>query len=118
MGGWNLRRKKPDYIEWDAEKAEAGGYTKSELEIIADQMLKDHGNEIDPDTGKKRGLTKGDNPVLLYDHLRQRRRREILSNSGSVDPSAVSGLYWRADPKGRRINSQSARDKGAAWYAD
>lgn len=117
MGSWNRRRPKPDYIEYDEEKARLGGYTKAQMEIIADQMLRDDANRIDPETGKKRGL-KGDDPILFYDHLRQRRRREIHSTSGSVDPSVVSGIYWRSDPSGRKVNSPEARAKGAAYYSD
>ena len=117
MGSWNRRRQKPDYIEYDPEKAKAGKYTKTELEVIADQFLREHANEVDEETGKKRGL-RGDDPILFYEHLRQRRRREIMSNSGSVDPSVVSGIYWRADANGRRINSAEARARGAAYYAD
>ena len=117
MGNWNRRRQKPDYIEFDPEKAKAGGYTKSELEIIADQMLREQANEIEEETGKKRGL-KGDNPILFYEHLRQRRRREIHSTSGSVDPSAVQGMYWRSSPNGRKVNSEEARKRGAAYYSD
>lgn len=117
MGNWNRRRQKPDHIEYDPAKAQAGGYTKTELEVIADQMLREAANEIEPETGKKRGL-KGDDPILFYEHLRQRRRREIHSSSGSIDPSVVSGLYWRAAPDGRRVNSVEARAKGAAYFAD
>ncbi len=117
MGSWNRRRQKPDHIEFDPEKAKAGKYTKTQLEIIADQMLREQANEIEEETGKKRGL-KGDDPILFYEHLRQRRRREIHSNSGMVDPSVVSGMYWRSDPSGRKVNNEAARKKGAAWYSD
>ena len=60
----------------------------------------------------------GENPILFEEHLHSRRRREIYAAAGQVDPSIVSGLYYRAHPQGRKINSLKARtEQGASYYA-
>lgn len=66
--------------------------------------------------GAVRGIG-GDNPILFEEHFQSRRRREIYNSLGSPDPSIVSGIYNRAHPQGRKINSPEARAKhGASYY--
>lgn len=66
--------------------------------------------------GAVRGIG-GENPILFEEHFQSRRRREIYNSLGSPDPSIVSGIYNRAHPQGRKINTAEARKKhGASWY--
>jgi hypothetical protein len=66
--------------------------------------------------GAVRGIG-GDNPILFEEHFQSRRRREIYNSLGSPDPSIVSGMYNRAHPQGRKINSPEARARhGASYY--
>lgn len=66
--------------------------------------------------GAVRGIG-GEAPILFEEHFQSRRRREIYNSLGSPDPSIVSGMYNRAHPQGRKINSAEARKKhGASWY--
>lgn len=66
--------------------------------------------------GAVRGIG-GDNPILFEEHFQSRRRREIYNSLGSPDPSIVSGIYNRAHPQGRKINTPEARAKhGASYY--
>lgn len=66
--------------------------------------------------GAVRGIG-GENPILFEEHFQSRRRREIYTSLGSPDPSIVSGMYNRAHPQGRKINSEKARrEHGASWY--
>lgn len=66
--------------------------------------------------GKAKG-TKGENPILFEEHIIQRKRREIASSTGDIDPSIVRGIYWRAYPLGgRQINSKEDRAKRGLGY--
>lgn len=66
--------------------------------------------------GAVRGIG-GENPILFEEHFQSRRRREIYNSLGSPDPSIVSGMYNRAHPQGRKINTPEARAKhGASYY--
>lgn len=66
--------------------------------------------------GAVRGIG-GENPILFEEHFQSRRRREIYNSLGSPDPSIVSGIYNRAHPQGRKINTPEARAKhGASYY--
>lgn len=118
MKGWGRRPSRPkpeDRIEWDEEKALAGGYTNKQLEFLCDQFLRDDVDSIDSETGKKRGL-RGKDPILFEEHIYQRRRREILNQNGVPEPGLVQGLYWRSHPEGRKVNSPEARKRGAGHY--
>jgi hypothetical protein len=67
--------------------------------------------------GKAKGF-KGDNPVLLEEHLIARKRREIFCENGTPDPNIVAGSYNKTHPEGRRVNSdESRRVHGAAFYS-
>lgn len=96
--------------------------TNRELEEAADELLRAHAKEIDPETGKVRGL-KGDAPILFAEHLYSRRRREIqVTSTGVPDPAYTlndkgqPGMYWRVAPNGRRVNSTEARKNGGASF--
>lgn len=104
-----------DGVVFDAEKAARGEYTATELDAFANQMLKEQAREIDPETGKRRGV-RGENPILFPEHEHTRRRREILNDSGTPDPSIVAGIYYRAHPEGRKINTPEARSRGASFF--
>lgn len=67
--------------------------------------------------GKDKGF-KGDNPVLLEEHLIARKRREIYCENGTPDPNIVAGSYNKTHPQGRRVNSLESRLKhGASYYS-
>lgn len=62
--------------------------------------------------------------ILMYEHLKERRKREIYVTSGKPDKVLMASLsadeqfmYWRTHPKGRSVNSKEQREKnGAGWY--
>lgn len=113
--GWKRRPsyRKDERIEFDPNRDD---YTARELEQLADQMLRDQAREIDPETGKERGIG-GEDPILFAEHLYQRQKREILNENGVPEPGLVQGMYYRAHPEGRKINSEEQRKKhGASYY--
>lgn len=115
MSGWHKHTSKSDE-EYDPEKAARGEYTARDLERFADQMLRQQANAVDPDTGKRRGID-GENPILFAEHEYARKRREIFTESGTPDPSLVSGIYNRTHPQGRKVNSEEQRRRnGASFY--
>lgn len=89
------------------------------LEEQADLLLREHAKEIDPETGKPRGIG-GKDPILFQEHLYARKRREIYPTSenanGVVDPSVQQGMYNRQHPQGRKVNSDEQRVKNGASY--
>lgn len=91
-------------------------YTPSELDLMADEILRAHARSIDLDTGKPHGI-KGDNPVLFEEHLYARKRREIYNQNGTPDPSINEGMFWRTHPQGRKVNNETQRKRhGASFY--
>lgn len=66
--------------------------------------------------GAVRGIG-GKDPILFEEHFQSRKRREIYNSLGAPDPSIVSGMYNRAHPQGRKINTPEARARhGASYY--
>jgi hypothetical protein len=65
--------------------------------------------------GRPRSIA-GPNPILLEEHLRERRSREIYTEIGTPDPSIVRGLYFRAHPEGRKLSSAAQRRDSAAGF--
>lgn len=113
MPGWKRRPVAPPE---DLVYEEGRQYTARELEALADQFLRADAKEIDPETGKERGIG-GKDPILFAEHIYQRQKREILNENGVPEPGLVSGLYIRSHPEGRRINSKEQRTKhGASYY--
>lgn len=112
MSGWNKNFGKQERIEFDPDAK----YSKRELEILADQYLRDDARSVNPETGKERGIG-GDNPILFAEHEYSRKRREIYVKDGTPDPSLVSGIYFRTHPQGRKVNSDVQRKtNGASFY--
>lgn len=113
MTGWKRRPpfKRDERIEFEEGKE----YTARELEQLADQLLRDDAREVDPDTGKERGIG-GDNPILFPEHIYQRQKREILNENGVPEPGLVRGIYYRSHPEGRKVNSEEQRKKHGASY--
>lgn len=89
------------------------------LECQADVLLRAHAKEVDPETGKPRGIG-GDDPILFFEHLAMRKRREIYpltdQSNGVVDPSIEQGMYNRQHPQGRKVNSDEQRSRNGASY--
>lgn len=66
--------------------------------------------------GERRGIG-GKDPILFESHIADRKRREIMVASGIPDPGLVSGLYNRAHPQGRRVNTPEHRKAtGSSFY--
>lgn len=90
--------------EPDEEFQEGKEYTEAQLEAFADQILR----EDRKDTGEQHGIL---NDRQVYAH----QRREVLNETGTPEPEIASGIYWRAHPEGRGINSKQSRTtKGGA----
>lgn len=89
------------------------------LEEQADELLRAHAKEVNPKTGKPRGIG-GEDPILFAEHLYARKRREIYPTSenanGVVDPSVQQGMFNRQHPQGRKVNSDEQRRKNGASY--
>jgi len=91
-------------------------YTPSELDLMADEILRAHARSIDPETGKPVGIGASP-PILFEEHVYSRKRREIYNQNGVPDPNIVSGIYWRTHPQGRKVTTPEQRKKnGASWY--
>lgn len=117
---WQRRftREPVDPETLDAEKTD---YSNRELEDFADAILRKDAKENNP--------IHGENPILFDEHLYNRRRREILVNSGT--PDEIQGLddergihrgdgqkiFNRTHPQGRKVNSEHQRKtNGASYY--
>lgn len=99
-------------VDFDPEKK----YTDRELEELADELLRAQAREVDPKSGKERGIG-GLDPILFEEHIYSRKRREIYPENGTPDPALVSGSYNKSHPEGRKINSPEARRRhGASYY--
>lgn len=105
------------------------------MEQLADQFLRDDARsiarcectcaecseglhcrqEVCTETGKERGIG-GEDPILFDEHIYQRQKREILNENGVPEPGLVQGIYYRAHPEGRKINSEEQRKKHGASY--
>lgn len=95
----------PEWAEFSLEKE----YTPGELDYFTDMILR-----ADIRAGNK---LRGDNPILLREHMKTRYKREIYNQNGIPDPSIEQGMYFRTHPEGRKVNSEEARKKhGASYY--
>lgn len=113
MPGW---KRRPNYNRDERiEYVEGTEYNARELEQLADQFLRDDARTVDEETGKERGIG-GENPILFAEHLYQRQKREILNENGVPEPGLVQGIYYRAHPEGRKINSEEQRKRNGASY--
>jgi hypothetical protein len=82
-------------------------YSRAELAFIADEMLRAD-FKVRPNS---------DYPVvLLEEHLKPRRKREIYVGNGIPDPSVASGLYNRTHPEGRKFHTDPAMRKEHGFY--
>jgi len=69
-------------------------------------------------SGRRGGITTGDHPVLLDEHLRDRTSREVYTAAGTPDPGITRGMFWRTHPEGRRASTPEQRQQsGAGFYA-
>lgn len=48
--------------------------------------------------------------------LQDRKRVEIYSETGTVDPSVEEGMYFRTHPDGREFRPEGERPKGKGFY--
>lgn len=79
-----------------------------ELDFMADEILR--ASFTHPKAHQEHPM------ILLEEHLKPRRRREIYVGTGIPDPSFYQGIYWRTHPQGRKVNSDEARAQGAGYY--
>jgi hypothetical protein len=96
-------------IKEEVEDYEEGrDYSDDEMILLAEKILL---TDPKPPT---------EDPMWLNGEMYYRRmRREIYTVAGTPDPSIVSGLYWRAHPNGRGINSEAKRKAhGESYYKD
>jgi hypothetical protein len=111
-----------DPASWGVEKHELpelkelwGATTPWELDRFADVIL---WNDID------NGRSNLQEPVILmYEHLKERRKREVYVASGTPDEKITNELssdgqmiYWRTHPRGRKVNELKQRKKNRASY--
>ena len=84
-----------------------------------------NGHRWQPGKGARREIG-GRNAILFEPHLKQRRKREIYSAEGTVDPAFTMhrwgkrptvGMYTRSRPQGRRVTTRARRKDGAGFYA-
>ena len=97
---------------------------EKELDELADQYLRDDIKNNDSH------LMTGDNPILFFEHVKSRWRREVQTGEGIPDPhlsidggkpgaktNNQPGLYNRTHPRGRKVNSEEQRRRhGASFY--
>lgn len=113
MPGWKRRPVQREPIEYNPDKRD---YSNRDLEQLADQLLRAQAREVNPETGKERGIG-GEDPILFAEHIYQRQKREILNENGVPEPGLVRGIYNRTHPEGRKVNSPEQRKRnGASWY--
>jgi len=111
--GWKRRPVQREPIEYNPDKRD---YSNRDLEQLADQLLRAQAREVNPETGKERGIG-GEDPILFAEHIYQRQKREILNENGVPEPGLVRGIYNRTHPEGRKVNSPEQRKRnGASWY--
>jgi len=126
-----------DYLPYGTETGEI----ESMPQFTADgePLLDDEGNQLYLDfpelkcekghrwfkgEGQRRDI-RGPNPILFESHLYNRKRREIYTASGQPDPAFTMdrfgrptvGIYNRAHPDGRKINTASQRARNGAPLA-
>jgi hypothetical protein len=88
-----------------------------QLGVVFYELMCSNGHTWFEGEGKAKGF-KGENPVLLEEHIIARKRREIMCENGTPDPNIVAGMYNKTHPDGRRVNSQESREThGASFYS-
>lgn len=53
---------------------------------------------------------------LTARQLARDKQREIYNPEGVPDPSIAAGIFNRTHPRGRKVNSEKAREGGASFY--
>lgn len=114
---WKIQRGSDDMPLFDEE-----GNT---LYVAFPELQCDKGHRWYKGEGPRRDI-RGKNPILFETHLYNRKRREIHVKDGIPDPAytmdrwgkrPTQGIYNRAHPQGRKINTPEQRAKhGASYY--
>lgn len=108
-----IKSELPEIESFDESKP----WTPYQLDRFADRIL---WNDID--SGRDHLV---EPCVLMYEHLKARRKKEIYVASGVPDATLMSEalapdgqfMYWRTHPQGRKVNDKEQREKnGAGWY--
>jgi hypothetical protein len=117
------------HIEWQIQKDKEGNILLDDagdaLYVAFPELICDKGHRWYKGEGPRRNIN-GRNPILFESHLYNRKRREIQVKDGVPDPAytmdrwgknPIQGLYNRAHPQGRKVNSDHARrTHGASFY--
>jgi hypothetical protein len=91
-----------EYIENMPPFDPAKRYTRWELTLHADKLLREHANTT---------LDRREHPTILFaEHYKYRMKREVYVGTGTPDPAICAGLYNRSHPEGRKLRN------GAGFY--
>lgn len=109
---WSLNKEDlPDPATFNPIKS----YTGWELDRFADAIL---WQEIEK--GKKNFE---DPVILMFEHLKERYRREVYTVRGIPDETVTHDLspdgqtmYWRTHPKGRKVTTAEQQKKNSASF--
>lgn len=119
--------RKPD-VKWEDFNPEEEDYTGAQLDAFATAFLrKDRKEHKAANDGKEPPIT-----ILFEEQLYNRSKREICVNALEIDetltnsmadtekPGVTKGdgqrIYQRAHPKGRGLNTDEARKRGASYF--
>lgn len=101
----------PSKLEWRNVPLDLmrddGKYRPQVLEMFANGLLYYYSKEL-PNQEHPR--------ILNPSSFRRRKSREINVRSGTPDPSIEQGIYWRTDPRGKKVNSDEQRHTNRASY--
>lgn len=111
---WGLEKESlPTIVDWRPEHED---YKSWQLDRFADRILWES-----IDAGHKSGQYPA---VLMFEHIKERRKKEIYVASGIPDETVTHDLspdgqtmYWRTHPKGRTVNDEELRKRsGSSFY--
>lgn len=116
-------------VEWQIQRNKDGEPLFDEqgqtLYVGFPELCCEKGHRWYKGEGPRRDI-RGPNPILFENHLYSRKRREIHVTDGIPDPAftmdrwgkrPTQGIYNRAHPQGRKINTPEQRARnGASWY--
>jgi hypothetical protein len=116
------------HIEWQIQKNKAGDVMVDDageaLYVAFPELMCDQGHRWYKGEGPRRNIN-GKDSILFASHIYNRKRREIQVKDGIPDPAytmdrkgrPTQGMYNRAHPQGRKVNTDHARrTHGASFY--
>lgn len=117
------------HVEWQIQFAKDGvtpllDEEDQVLYVGFPELMCEKGHRWYKGEGPRRDI-RGKNAILFETHLYNRRRREIYVKDGVPDPAytmdrwgkrPTTGIYGRAHPLGRKINTPEQRKKGSSYF--